>query len=40
MAIAQMLVGCESRGYKDRNARENALRTFLKLLEIILNYSA
>ena len=40
MAIAQMLVGCESRGYKDCNARENALKTLVKLLEIILNYSA
>ena len=36
----KMLVRCESKGYKDCDARENALTTLMKLLEIILNYSA
>ena len=34
-----MLVGCESRRYKDGNARENALRTLAELFEIIFKYS-
>ena len=39
MAEVQMLVRCEARGHKDRNARENALRTLAELFEIIPNYS-
>ena len=39
MAEAQTLVGCEAKGYKDRNARESALRNLAELFEIILNYS-
>ena len=36
MTETQMLVGCE--GYKEPNARENALITLAGLFEIILNY--
>ena len=39
MAEAQMLVRCEARRHKDRNARENAVRTLAELFEIILNCS-
>ena len=29
----------KARAYKDRNARENALKTLMELFEIIRNYS-